>query len=247
MTNKRLLYKENFRSATLDCATALRYNPKNIKAFFRSSKALLALDKISEASDACNHGLALDPTNAPLKALATNIEDRAKDLEATQQKKQKQAEYNHKVKLTLTAALRARNIRTQTTAQPPEMEDAAIHLAPDPTSPTSVVHFPVVILYPLHAQSDFIKAFPETDTIPHHLEYILPLPWDDKYEYNLTSVDSYMETAKGGLIKVGKNMTLLKTLSSADIEVVDGLVKVNVVPKAKALVWIEEMKARKRK
>ena len=162
-----------------------------------------------------------------------------------QQKKQKQVEFDQKVKTTLNAALRARNIRIRTTAQPPDMEDAVVHLAPDPVSPTSVVHFPLILLYPLHAQSDFVKAFPETDTIPHHLEYMLPLPWDEQHEYSLTSVDYYMETTKGGLIKVGKNMSLLKVLSSGDVEVVDGLVKVNVLPKSGAASWIDEMKARK--
>lgn len=224
---------------------ALRYNSKNVKAFYRSSKALLALDKVSEALDSCNHGLALDPTNAPLQVMATTIESRAKILAAAQQRKQKQADYAHKVKLTLSAALRARNIRTRTTPQRPELEDASIHLAPDAVSPTSTIHFPVIILYPLHAQSDFIKAFPETDTIAQHLEYIFPLPWDEEHEYELALVEFYMETATGGLVKVGRKMSLLKALSGGDVEVVDGLVTVNVVPKAKAGVWIEERKARK--
>ena len=244
---KGLHYAENYRSTTLDCATALRFNSQNIKAYYRSSKALLALDKVSEALDACNHGLAIDPSNSPLKDLAMKIETRISALTAAQQKKQKQAEYDQKVKSTLSAALRARNIRIRTTAQPPEMEDAAIHLAPDPISPTSVVHFPLILLYPLHAQSDFVKAFPETDAIAQHFEYMLPLPWDDQNQYALNSVDFFMETAKGGLIKVGKNMSLLKALSSGDVEVVDGLVKINVVPKSRASAWIEEMKAGKGK
>ena len=125
------------------------------------------------------------------------------------------------------------------------MEDAVIHLTPDPVSPTSTIHFPLVFLYPIHAQTDFVKAFPETDTLPQHLEYMLPLPWDEKHEYSTNLVEYYMETSKGGLIKVGKNMSLLKALSSGDMEVVDGLVKVNVVPKVRASAWIEEMKTRR--
>lgn len=241
---KGLRHQENYRSTTIDCAAVLRYNPNNIKAFYRSSKALLALDKISEALDSCHHGLTLDPTNASLKAVATQIEDRAQALTAVEQEKRKQLGYNHKVKVTLLAALLARNIRTRATAQPPEMEDAVIHLAPDPVSPTSVLYFPVLLLYPLHAQSDLVKAFPETDTILQHLEYMLPLPWDEKQEYSLSSVDCFLETAMGGLIKVGKKASLLKTLSSGEVEVVDGLAKINIVPKAKASAWIKEMKTR---
>jgi len=125
------------------------------------------------------------------------------------------------------------------------LEDARVHLSPDPVAPTSALVFPVIFLYPLHAQSDFIKAFSEEDTISQHLEYIFPLPWDTAHEYQIQNVEFYMETVAGGLIKVGKNMTLLRILSGGNVEVVDGLVKVNIVLKDKARKWIEEVKARK--
>ena len=131
------------------------------------------------------------------------------------------------------------------TTQPPDMEDARIHLSPDAVSPESALVFPVILLYPLHAQSDFIKAFSETDTIPQHLEYIFPLPWDNSHEYTIGNVEFYMETITGGLIKVGKNMSLLRVLSGGKVEVVDGLVKINILLKDKASKWIEEIKARK--
>lgn len=53
-----------------------------------------------------------------------------------------------------------------------------------------------------------------------------------------------METINGGLIKVGKNMSLLGILGAKKVEVVDGVVKVNVLLKGKAGKWIEEVKAR---
>ncbi len=144
----------------------------------------------------------------------------------------------------LTTALRARNIRTRNSAQPPDLEDASIHLSPDPLAPTSTLMFPVVLLYPLHLQSDFVKAFSETDTIPNHLEYIFPLPWDEKHEYTLGSVEFYMETSSSGLIKVGKKASLGKVLGSPGVEVVDGIVRINVVLKARVAGWIEEMRVR---
>ncbi len=147
----------------------------------------------------------------------------------------------------LATALRARNIRIRNTIQPPDMEDAAIHLAPDPVSPTSTLHFPVVLLYSLHAQSDFIKAFPETDTVPQHLAYIFPLPWDGKQEYTSGGVECYMETVTGGLIKVGKYVSLGKVLGSGGVEVVDGIVRIHVLLKGRTAGWIEEMKIRKGK
>ena len=145
----------------------------------------------------------------------------------------------------LKAALMARLIRTRTTGQPPEMEDTAIKLVPDPLSPTSTLVFPVVLLYPLHLQSDFIKAFGEEQTLGGHLDYLLPLPWDEKREYR--DVEAYMETVAGGLVKIGKKVPLLKVLSGGKVEVVDEIVKINVVPKARAGEWIEEVKKRKGK
>jgi len=53
-----------------------------------------------------------------------------------------------------------------------------------------------------------------------------------------------METISGGLIKVGRNMSLLGILGGGKVEIVDG---VNVLLKGKAGKWIEEVKARKGK
>lgn len=238
---------ENYRSTTLDCASALRINPRNVKAYYRSSLALFVLDKLTEALDACTQGLTIDPSNAGLKGLATKIEGRQTSLRAMEQKKQEREQRAQKEKLMLNTALRARNIRTRTTAQPPDMEDASIHLSPDPIAPTSTLMFPVVLLYPLHLQSDFVKAFSETDTVPNHLEYMFPLPWDEKHEYTLGSVDFFMETGSGGLIKVGKKVSLGKVLGSSGVEIVDGIVRINVLLKTRAAGWIAEMKVRKGK
>lgn len=242
---KAYIGAENYRSTTLDCGSALRLNPKNIKAYYRSSLALFALDKLAEASDACTRGLIIDSSNDALKGLATKIEGRQTSLMVIEQKKQEREQRAQKEKFMLHTALRARNIRTRNTAQPPDMEDASIHLSPDPIAPTSTLMFPVVLLYPLHLQTDFVKAFSETDTVVNHLEYIFPLPWDEKREYTLGSVEFYMETGSGGLVKVGKKVSLGKVLGSPDVEVVDSIVRINVLLKTRAAGWIEEMKGRK--
>ena len=238
---------KNYRSTTLDCASALRLNRKNIKAYYRSSQALLALDRIAEAQDACRRGLLLDQSNTALQSLRAKIQARDATLKAAQDKRRQQAEVTQKRKITLAAAVRARNIRTRKTALPPDLEDASIHLDPDPLSMKSTLFFPVLFLYPLHAQSDFIKAFPETDTVHQHLDYILPLPWDEQGEYHISTVELYMETIPGGLVKVGKNTTLQQIFGSGDVEVVDELVTINVIPKRRAGLWIEELKIRKGK
>lgn len=236
---------KNYRSCTLDCGSALRINPKNVKAFYRSSKALLALDKIAEADDSCARGLAIDPENKALKVVAKEIVKKHEIVVARKKKEMERAQRKRLEEVTLRAALKARGIKIKKTAQPPEMEDAKIELVPDPVDPMSTLTFPTVLLYPLHLESDFIKAFNETEPLGHHLGYILPVPWDKSGEYIPSGVECYMETISGGLIKVGHKVTLLKVLSTGNVEVVDEVVKIFVVPKAKAAAWIQDFKAKK--
>ncbi|KAJ5052422.1 uncharacterized protein L3040_002171 [Drepanopeziza brunnea f. sp. 'multigermtubi'] len=236
---------KNYRSCTLDCGSVLRINPKNVKALYRSSKALLALDRIEEADDACARGLALDPNNKALQAVAQDLIKRHAVVAARKKKELKRAQRQRLEAVTLAAALKAREIKTRKTAQPPEMEDAKIQLVPDPTDPTSTLTFPTVLLYPLHLESDFIKAFNEMEPLGHHLSYILPLPWDKAGEYTPLKVECYMETVTGGLIKVGRKVPLLKVLSEGNVEIVDEVVKIFVVPKAGAEAWVKEFKMKK--
>lgn len=235
---------ENYGSCNRDCAAALRLNPRNIKAWYRAASACLALDKVEEALDACNSGLHFDSSNSALIALSTRIKKRQTRLAELEASRRERDERAAREKYTLKLALKNRNIATRETANPPDLEDAAISLQ-DPLSTDSLLSFPVILLYPLHAQSDFVKAFAEDENLKQHLDYILPTPWDEANEYTVQRVECYMETLSGGLIKVGKNLALKALLGSGKIEVVDGLVRVNVLPKERAAAWIEEFKNRK--
>jgi tetratricopeptide repeat protein 4 len=235
---------KNYRSCTLDCGSVLRINGRNVKAFYRSARALLKLDRVVEADDACARGLALDPENKALKAVAEDIIKRNAQVAAKKKAEMEREQKRRVEEVTLKAALKARGIKTRTTAQPPEMEDAKIQLVPDPADPTSTLAFPTVLLYPLALESDFVKAFNETETLGSHLDYILPVPWD-KVLYTPKGVECYMETVAGGLVKVGRNVPLLKILTTANVEVVDEVVKIFVLPKSKAEAWVLEFKRKK--
>ncbi|KAK8051340.1 hypothetical protein PG993_002725 [Apiospora rasikravindrae] len=238
---------KNYRSCWLDCAGALRLNPRNVKAFYRSARALLAVDRIAEADDACARGLALDEKNTALQAVARDIIKRNELVAAKQRKEDERIAREKRREVLLKAALAARNITTRTTEKPPEMEDAKIQLVPDPDDPRSAVSFPALLLYPADYETDFIKAFNETETLADHLGYVFPLPWDQKGEYTLANVECYMDTVSGGIIKVGKKVSLLKVLSSNNVEVVDEVVRLFVLPKAKAAGWLQKYKEEKAK
>ena len=217
-----------------------------MKAWYRAASACLALDKVAEAQDAAESGLRFDPNNAALKALKTKIETRTAHLKNQEKIRKEREDRLHMEKANLKLALKNRKIPTRTTDRPPEMPEAAITLE-DPLDASSPISFPVMLLYPVHAQTDFVKAFRESEFLGDHLSYILPVPWDEENEYTNEKVECYMETIPGGLIKAGKKLSLLKLLSSGKVEVVDGLVRVMVVPKEKAAGWIEDFKTRRGK
>lgn len=217
-----------------------------MKAFYRSATACLALDKLAEAADACNRGLAIDPSNGPIKTIKTKVATRKAYVESVEKARREREARAASERATLQLALKSRNILTRKTEQPPDLEDAEMKLE-NALDPSSTLTFPVILLYPTHSQSDFIKAFSEREKVGEHLEYIFPLPWDEKHEYTPDSVEAYMETSAGGLIKVGKKMSLGKVLGSGKPEVVDGLVTISVVPKDRSAGWIEEFKKRKGK
>jgi len=237
----------NYRSCWLDCGAALRLNPRNVKAWYRSGKALLKVDRIEEADDACARGLALDEGNKALKALAADIIKRHEFLVGKKRADEEREGKARRRANLLAAAIKAREIRTKSTEKPPEMEDASIKLVPDEDDPRSSLVFPTVLLYPLHFESDFIKAFGETETLADHLGYVFPLPWDTKGEYTLAGVECYVETVTGGLVKMGKKVPLLKVLAGGKVEVVDQVVKIFVVPRAGAEAWVKTFKEQRAK
>ncbi|TLS31053.1 hypothetical protein PpBr36_03003 [Pyricularia pennisetigena] len=238
------LSMQNYRSCTLDCAQTLHLNPRNVKAFYRSAKALSAMGKMPEAEDAAKRGLAIDPDNAALKAVAAEIAERQAKLSAKQKAEAERQARERRRQLLVKAAIRQRGVRMRTTPKPPEMEDARVQLVPDPDDvANSELAFPAIILYPVDAQSDFIKAFGENDCMNSHLSYLLPLPWDRDASYTQTGVECYVATEKGSLVKLGKKVPLIKVLSMPSVVVEDELVRIFVLPKSKAAKWVKDFTA----
>ncbi|KAK3990881.1 hypothetical protein QBC44DRAFT_358010 [Cladorrhinum sp. PSN332] len=237
----------NYRSCTLDCAAALKLNDRNVKAFYRSAKALLAVEKIAEADDACARGLEVDGSNAALKTLAAEIVKKSEEHTKKKQREDKRSADERRKDKLLDAALKARNIKIRATGKPPEMEDAKVELVPNPLDPASSLAVPTLLLYPVDYETDFIKGFNEQECLEQHFGYVFPLPWDKEGRYSSNTVECYAETASGGLAKVGRKASLLKVLSGGNIEIVDNLLKIFVLPRNRAEAWVKDFKAQKAK
>jgi hypothetical protein len=105
--------------------------------------------------------------------------------------------------------------------------------------------FPTVLLYPIPAQSDLIAGLPLSSTLAEQLAVVLdPSPvWDAAGEYTVDNVECYMEIEKEkgrGLVKVGKEVTFQSALRGR--VVLDGIVRLFVLPRGKSQHWIAEWK-----
>jgi len=234
----------NYRKCIADCRAAIALDAKADKPWFRSAKALLALDRVDEAEACIANARALNPSHAQIGGLADRIAERKAHLarqEALRLERERRNQWNENA---IRVALRARNIPVRSTSSPAVMPDG-VHIAfSEPGRLESHLNFPVVLLYPLHQRTDMVTAVPEVATVAEQLEDVLaePQAWDAAIEYTPRSVECYMETRTGGLVKVGRKVSLLEVLSGGKVEVVDGQVTVLVVPKARTAEFVEMWK-----
>jgi Cns1/TTC4 Wheel domain len=131
------------------------------------------------------------------------------------------------------------------TPRPPDLGPIEPYHLTDPLDPQSDLLFPTIFLYPLPAQSDLIAQLPLRTTLNDHLAVVLESPpaWDTAGEYTPETVECFMEIEKErgrGLIKVGKGTSFEKVLKGR--VVLDGIIRIFVLPKTKSQEWIAEWK-----
>lgn len=204
-----------------DCASSIRHNPANIKAYYRSCRALFALDNVDDGIDCCNKGLAIDPQNEDLKSELQRLQQKKVVLIITifqvflkdmQKRRQKEAGEKIKQELAVKNALDARNIRMKNDEDResflhPLARSAKIILDPE----TGELSFPVLFLYPEFNQSDFIAEFRESDTFFEHFHAVFEEtpPWDVKREYLPESIEWFFEIntlGKHSIVNVRKSI-----------------------------------------
>ncbi|KAF9101826.1 hypothetical protein BGX27_011321 [Mortierella sp. AM989] len=227
------LHFGNYRKVLTDCAQALKLNPKNVKALFRSAKALYALEMYPEAIDCCEHALISDPDNQPVKDEMAKIKAEFEHKEKIKREKEERERKIREKKMKVEAALEKRKIRTAATPGFKPDHPHEIQLDDDLDQLT----IPTFFLYPEHNESDLIQAFNEQDTIGEQLSEIFyePAPWDTEHKYRPETVQTYFETEDNGgnigLLKVGLNVKFLTVLAHSKHVLRDGIARFIVVPK----------------
>ncbi|CDU26178.1 related to CNS1-cyclophilin seven suppressor [Sporisorium scitamineum] len=229
---------QNYGAALRDTSAVLGLNERNEKAYYRATRALIALDRFQDAVDCAAHGLKVNPENAAISALKGKAESKLAEVEKRKKEAEERTRRKDLLAKTLQQALLVRGLWLETTPRPPDNPQPA-HFDPDflpaqskdslpltqTWSPPDIIRTPLILplffIYPQHAQSDFIPDFHEDSTLSLYLSTIFPrsslgsLPWDSNKEYYDDNLQVYATTRKERLLKLGRKLTLRQVMDEA--------------------------------
>ncbi|CAK9438848.1 uncharacterized protein LODBEIA_P30720 [Lodderomyces beijingensis] len=236
---------KNYRRCIDDCKRVLLIDEKNIKACFRAAKAFDAIGDLQEAKQIISYGLTFADNNKDLKQLLSSIERKELDEKNRKIAREKRENEIRMQKSILNDSIKLRHIAIVKTKSPPEMlKEAKIKLE-DPVDYQSQLIFPALILYPTIDEFDFIAEISELSTPLEILELIFnrPQEWFEKHpNFRIKTLDCFMETASGGLVKVGKKIEINQALmnDSPKAPLFDNALKLFVVPKQEVADWVSK-------
>ena len=237
---------KNYRKCIEDCKKALIIDESNVKACYRAGKAFFLVERFDEASQILQYGLSKDPENKAIKDTLSALTKKVALIEETKRKKE-QAEYDAKLKETLLVnAVGLRHFHIIKLSRPAEfLENASLRLE-DPTDYESQLLFPAMVLYPTIDEFDFIAEISELSTANDILAIVLDRPqsWfeDPRHKnFTLKTLECYMETISGGLVKVGKKAAINGALMAdqAKAPLFDNALRLYVVPKQESAEWLK--------
>ncbi|XP_058991465.1 tetratricopeptide repeat protein 4 isoform X1 [Mustela lutreola] len=223
-------YLGNFRSALNDVTAARKLKPCHLKAIVRGALCHLELKNFAEAVNWCDEGLQIDAREKKL------LEMRAKadKLKRTEQRDIRKAKLKEKKEQNqneaLLQAIEARNIKliSEVADQDDDsdseglgelflggLSSANLYGARLNVDEQGRLSWPVLLLYPEHAQSDFIAAFHEDSRFIDHLMVMFgeTPSWDLEQKYCPDNLEVYFEDGAGTeLYRVPPKSTLLHVL-----------------------------------
>ncbi|XP_039743138.1 tetratricopeptide repeat protein 4 isoform X1 [Pteropus medius] len=223
-------YLGNFRSALNDVTAARKLKPCHLKAIIRGALCHLELKNFAEALNWCDEGLQIDAKEKKL------LEMRAKadKLKRTEQRDIRKAKLKEKKEQNqnkaLLQAIKDRNIRLVSEAASEDEDSASEDLGELFLDGLSLenpygarlsvddqgrLSWPVLLLYPEYAQSDFISTFHEDSRFIDHLMVMFgEMPsWDLEQKYCPDNLEVYFEDEdRAELYQVPPKSTLLQVL-----------------------------------
>ncbi|EGO01608.1 hypothetical protein SERLA73DRAFT_85379 [Serpula lacrymans var. lacrymans S7.3] len=245
---------KNYGSVLRDCSQVLKINAHSSKAYFRSSSALLALERVEEALDCCDHCLQFDRDNQGIKGVRERTVKMKEQKERKERERLERIQKEEEEKRRLKAAFDDRNLVSIINPQGPSDNPYKPHFEP---LNNSELIFPVFFLYPQYATSDVISHFAENTHFSAHLILMFPPgapapEWDKKGEYVVSDLVVYAMTHRKRLLKIGKRMTLRDVCNATKekdgdakdgLEIKDGCLTFVVLVKGDVEKnWVDEFK-----
>ncbi|DBA02023.1 TPA: hypothetical protein N0F65_000270 [Lagenidium giganteum] len=187
---------KNYGSCRSDAAKALRYDSKNVKAYFRGAKASRMLRKPEDTLRYCEIGLTHDPENKLLLKLQQEGLQLVKEIRIENEKKEfermKRRAYTDKYR----KLCELRQVRVGRALIDDERVKQYEGKA-DLDAESGQMYWPTLFLYDEHGTSDFVQTFGENDSFIEHLANMFPedgpfAEWDEKHEYVASNLVIYV-------------------------------------------------------
>ena len=228
----------NYGATLSDTSRVLGLNARSEKAYYRATRALIALERYQDAAKCAALGLQVNAHNHAIAALHAKAEQKQAQKLQTQQDAKERESRKQRMAKAVQQALVARGLWIQTTARPPD-NPKPVHFDPDCLAPGSrlslpltqtwtppdIIRTPLILpvfwMYPQHAQSDFIPDCHEDTPLSTYLSTMFPrslvgsLPWDTGREYWDANLHVYATTRKKRLLKLGKKLSLREVMDQA--------------------------------
>ncbi|OCF58075.1 hypothetical protein L486_04104 [Kwoniella mangroviensis CBS 10435] len=227
-----------------------------IKAMYRVSNSLIALERWKEALDVITRAkkeIQDGKITGEDITLWDGLEDKVIKGQKRDEDRMKRIRKENVIKGLMERAINQRGLINVKTSNPPD-NSPPVHFDPseyqdgedqweESISIDTPLIFPVFLLYPQYGQSDFITSFQENTSFLDQLNVMFPqspseveIPpaeWDEKKEYYVENLVIYVETSQKRLLKVGKELTLREIIRKAkrDQNEKDGVEKDGIVLK----------------
>ncbi|EGV61853.1 HSP70/90 co-chaperone [Yamadazyma tenuis] len=238
---------KNYRRCIEDCKKVLLADEKNVKACYRSGRALFAVARLDEAKQVLEYGLTIDSENRPMKEVLEKVVAKQKQIQATKERKEREEKEKEMKHTILMHAMKLRHMMVIKSRRPAELLEQATIRLEDPADYESQLVFPAMVLYPTTDEFDFVQEIGELTTPNELLTTVLERPAsffeDPKHKnFSVKNMQCFLETEAGGLIKVGKNVALNEALmkESPKIPLFDNALRMYTVPKQESADWLSK-------
>ncbi|KAA6430080.1 MAG: hypothetical protein FRX49_00511 [Trebouxia sp. A1-2] len=180
----------NDRNALEDSLRAMKLDTNNVKACYRAARASYNLKQYSKALTLAEQGIAIDAGASELKRIQQDAQQhlQAEEQRAVERAAREKAKRGPAQQLASTLI----SLRSWQIGKPQlSIGDRKPFVAED-----SLVHWPVMFVYPETMQTDAVEDFVEVDSLQQHLDVMFspdapPLDWDDEHQYTRDKLELY--------------------------------------------------------